>query len=432
MASPSYTGQDDFIPRDAAGNPLPRPGEPGYQPVNMSQGLNALGAMYGGPGGANDAYGPGQGPGSTGATASGGSPYDAQINQLYAGIGKTPDMIDQQGRDFWTSQLAAGNDITGAFQQSAAQTYANMLNGQSSPYQAQNIAGYNNLTGQQSTAQVQQSMPYTGGGTAGAQQHDGFYSSPGASMTANYGTANPATLNSYTQNPYLQQMGQGLQTQFNNNLTMNTLPSLRGGAVAAGGVGGSRQGIAEGLAAAQSNVGADNAITNLYGQDYGNQMNRNLQQYQGDQQFNLGQAGIGLQAANQANQYDLGRRGVDLGYLSANNNYNLGMGGLANQRYGMNQNYQLGLGGLNLQNQGQQLNFYTSQRGQDQTGLALGASLYGQGVDGPWNPINNMNGAISPYTGNGTTTASQGGGATGAIGGALTGAALGKQLGWWG
>lgn len=188
-------------------------------------------------------------------------------------------------------------------------------------------------------------------------------------------------LSSYKQNPYLQDMAKGLQTQFNNNLSFNTLPALRGGAVAAGGVGGSRQGIAEGLATAQSNIGADNAIAGLYGQDYGNQMNRNMQQY------------------------------------------------------GLDQNYSLGLGNQALTNQGQQLGFYTNQRQLDQSGAQLGANLYNQGTNGQWNPINNASGVYNNYTGlNNSTTGGtqQGGGAMGAAGGAMGAAQLAKNLGLFG
>lgn len=188
------------------------------------------------------------------------------------------------------------------------------------------------------------------------------------------GAGSGVNLNAYTQNPYLTQMADGLRTQFNNNLTMNTLPALRGGAVQTGGVGGSRQGIAEGLATSQSNIGADNAIASLYGTDYNNQMNRNLQQYQGDQ------------------------------------SYNLGLGGLSNQKYGMDQN------------------FYTQQRGQDQQGALIGANLYGAGTTGQFGPLTDSANIYSPFTGFGTTSGSTsaGGGLNGILGGAVAGSQLGN------
>lgn len=175
----------------------------------------------------------------------------------------------------------------------------------------------------------------------------------------------------YTQNPYLTQMGQNLQTQFNDNLMQNTLPAIRGGAVAAGGVGGSRQGIAEGLATGQSNTGAANAITNLYGQDFNNSMNRNLQQY------------------------------------------------------GMDQNFYLG-------NQAQNQTFYTQQRGQDLQSIGLGAQLYGNGINGEWSPINNATQAYQPWSGYGSTTTGSTGNNWGAgIGTGLATYQTGTKNGWW-
>lgn len=251
-------------------------------------------------------------------------------------------------------------------------------------------------------------------GMGSGGQYGGYYSPPGGSG-AGGGGVTPASLTAYSQNPYLTKMGEGLQTQFNNNLTQNTLPSLRGGAVAAGGVGGSRQGIAEGLAAGQSNTGAANAITNLYGQDYNNQMNRNLQQYGMDQNFNLGNAGIGAQYAGMANSYDLGRRGLDLGFKNSNNAYDLGSQG------------------LRLQDQGQQMNFYNQQRGLDQNGLVIGGKLYNLGTTGQWNPLNSANGIYNDYSGLGNTTGSTsaGGGLSGILGGALSGAQFGRNMNWW-
>jgi hypothetical protein len=136
--------------------------------------------------------------------------------------------------------------------------------------------------------------------------------------------------------------------------------------------------------------------------------------------------GYGMQAAG---GYGNSRQGV----LEANalKDMNQGLGDSLAGLYG--QSYQFDQGNATAQ-RGQDMNFYTQQRGQDQTGLALGASLFGQGVNGPWNPIQNANAAYTPYTGLGTTTQNtqSGGGWQGALGGALAGASLGKQMGWWG
>lgn len=229
---------------------------------------------------------PGYGGTSTTPAASG-SPYDSQINALYASIGKTPDMIDQQGRDYWTQQLQAGNDISGQFKNSAASTYANMLNGQTSPYQSQNIAGYNSLTG----------SPGATGGTG----------TPSTGGTTSTSTSGAPSLNAYTQSPYLKDVANGITTQFNNQLTRNALPAIRSGAIATGGYGGQRDAIAQGLAVGDSQNGLASALAGLYNNDYQQQMGRNLSQYGLDQNYALG----GL---NSARNYALGNQGQMLNY----------------------------------------------------------------------------------------------------------------------
>ena len=329
------------------------------------------------------------------------------LRNLYGGAGKTGSMIDQPGWDYWSGLQKQGQDITPAFQAATKDVYSQLDTdaGRANPYYAQNRAGFNvldraNAPGfaavqAMNAQQAPQSQPAPEQGPAyqsGGQQSYSFTMPQSAPVSS-------AGLNSYSQNPYLKDMGQGLQQQFNDNLTRNTLPALRGGASMAGQYGGSRQGIAEGLAAAGSNTGAANAITSMYGQDYGQQMSRNLQQYQGDPQFALG------------------NRGADLGFMNSDRNYSLGQGAQA------------------LQGQNQAMNFYSTQRGQDQSGAALGASLYDRGINGPWNPISNANGILAPYAGNGTTTTNSGSGGTNwqqVAAGLGGGAQFGKSMGWWG
>lgn len=121
------------------------------------------------------------------------------------------------------------------------------------------------------------------------------------------------------------------------------------------------------------------------------------------------------------------------GVLEANamKDMNLGLGDSLANLYGADwANEQ----NRNLTTRGQDMGFYTAQRGQDQTGAALGADLYSKGVQGQWSPIKNAADTYSPFTGLGTTTQTQntGGGWGGAVGGALGAAQLGKNMGWWG
>ena len=222
-------------------------------------------------------------------------------------------------------------------------------------------------------------------------------------------------------NPYLPQMADDLTRRSNEALGQN-LQSIRGNSISAGGLGGSRQGVAEGLAISGANDNLQGNLANLYGTDNNNMQNRDLQRYTTDQ-------------GNATQRY-----GVDQGN--------------ATQRYGIDQNnktQQLNIGNnAYLTNQGQMQNFYTNNRQLDQSGQVIGANLYnqgnlgligqGQGVYGigntqqqaPWTVLNNTSGNVSPYTGYGATntqTGTSGGGAMGALGGALGGAQIGKNLG---
>jgi hypothetical protein len=224
-----------------------------------------------------------------------------------------------------------------------------------------------------------------------------------------YADSNAAGLNEYTANPYLDNIAAGITRQSNQNLQENVLPGIGQGAQGAGAYGGSRQGIAEGLAIGRAQSGLNDSLAGLYGGDFNNSMNRNLQKYTSDQGYNLGVGNLGL------------------GYQNSDNAYNLGLGNLA------------------LGNQTGMQNFYSTQRGLDLTQYGLGANMYGQGNSGninagtgiyntgnqylnaPANAMGTFNGLVNGYTGFGTTTGtnSSGGGITGAVGGAIAGANMG-------
>jgi hypothetical protein len=197
------------------------------------------------------------------------------------------------------------------------------------------------------------------------------------------------------QNPYLPAASQAITNQVNQNLQQNQLPGINSGAIAAGGFGGSRQGIAQGLAIGQTNQGLSNSLANL--------------------NFN---------AWNQDQQNALQSRQID-------NSYNLGLGNL-------------GLG----QMQSQQ-NFYTNQRGQDLQQAGLGANLIQSGNSGlqqggqglynlgltqqqaPLNALQSYGQMLSPFTGlnNSNTQTTPGASTVGsALGGALTAAQIWQLL----
>jgi len=147
---------------------------------------------------------------------------------------------------------------------------------------------------------------------------------PGAGFLNKHPEADP---NAYQKNPYLDEMAKGITSQMNQNWTNNLDPSIRSGAMAAGGFGGSRQGVVEANGLNDLNRSLGQNLTNLYGQDYTNSMNRNLQKYGMDQSYNLG-----LRAN------DLGFAGLDaqiaqnnFGNQLAGANFGLNAYGLLNQ-----------------------------------------------------------------------------------------------------
>lgn len=95
-------------------------------------------------------------------------------------------------------------------------------------------------------------------------------------------------------NPYLQQQIDAMSQNMARNVNENVMPGLRSEALASGQYGGSRQGIAEGLAMSRMNQDLAPAITNLLGGSYENAQNRmfgtannlNDQAFQNANQFN--------------------------------------------------------------------------------------------------------------------------------------------------
>lgn len=132
-------------------------------------------------------------------------------------------------------------------------------------------------------------------------------------------------------NPYLSSQANAITNQANQNLMNYQLPGVRSGAMAAGGFGGSRQGIAEGLAIGQTNQGITNSLAGLYGNAYAQD-----QQIQAQKDMQSQSLGAQERIAGMQNQTarDLGFGNLGLGYTQAGNNYTLGLGqlGLGNRQ----------------------------------------------------------------------------------------------------
>lgn len=107
------------------------------------------------------------------------------------------------------------------------------------------------------------------------------------------------------ENPFLQQQIDALQTDFGNLFRQQILPGIQGEAVSVGGVGGARQGIAQGLAAEGIAQEFGQAAGNLRFQAFG----------QGTEAARAGLAGSLAQPGAQQAQLNLGMAQAGLPFL---------------------------------------------------------------------------------------------------------------------
>lgn len=243
---------------------------------------------------------------------------------------------------------------------------------------------------------------------------------PGQVSAGQYGSYNAPTQT----NQYTEQQANALTAQSNANL-QSQLASIGSNFQGNGSYGSNRQGAAQGAAAGTSQAALNSTLANLRSGNYQNDVTNSLQQQQLNNSYNLGLGGLGVQYGNLA-----------LGNKNADQNYALGQG-------------QIGLGYYNGANSAQnnQNNFYTAQRGQDLQSIALGSSLYGQGVNGnlglgqgmyntgntayqaPQNALNNYANTLNQFSGLGGSSTTTGQNASNPLGGAIGGALAGSQLG---
>ena len=254
------------------------------------------------------------------------------------------------------------------------------------------------------------------------------------------------------QNPYLQQMGDALVQQNTQNLQRNVLPSISSAAMAAGGYGGSRQGVVESNAISDLNTANANGLASLYGGAYNTNLqydlgrrNNDLGYFGAANSYDLGRRNNDLGYFGAANSYDLGRRNNDLGYFGAANSYDLGRRNNDLGYFGAANSYNLGMGNLGLgyagldrqiandnMSWGQQgynnnMGLWGQLMNNNQTGIGAGTNIQNT-PQGYWQQFGNQYNSIGQ--GYGTQTSSGGGGNP--IMGALGGAQLGSQVAnWW-
>lgn len=247
----------------------------------------------------------------------------------------------------------------------------------------------------------------------------------GASSGTSYGSASSgvtrptqrASLTAYQKNPYLDEMAGDITTQVNNNLQRNILPNIRAESIAAGGYGDSRNAITDALAVGETNRNLSGALSNLYGTDYNNQMNRNMQQYGIDNQTSLGWA------AN-----DLGWGNLALGNKQADNSYNLGMGNLGLGYANLNRNIRNDANNWALQGANLLNNTWNQTNANNAGALGAAGNIQNTALN-YWQQFGNQANAFGQ--GYGTSTQSGGGGNPfmGALGGWQLGGQFGNMFG---
>lgn len=285
-------------------------------------------------------------------------------------------------------------------------TAGNTITGAGDPYNMAALTG-GQQAGQMPQGQQQGGTPQGTGHAYEAGQYSG-QADPMAglfpsSQASNFSFSQSSPQGNYTPSPYLDQQANAIKTQYGQQFNEQVLPGLRDKFVGAGGLGGSRQGIAEGLAAGRSQQGLAGALANLYGNDYEQSQNRSLQ---------AGIAGnsAAIQGRGMELQYDLGRLNSERGFYSTNRGQDL-------QQMGLGAGL-MGQGNLGLLNQG--------------------SGIYGLGQQenqAPWQAIQNYNGILQPgYNLGGSVTQTNPGPNQGqsALGGAASGAAIGSSFGPWG
>ncbi len=253
---------------------------------------------------------------------------------------------------------------------------------------------------------------------------------PQVQSDGGYSDAMSQILSGQANNPMLGQISQDIANTTTQNLQRNVLPGIRSGAALAGGYGGSRQGVAEGLAISDMNNQLIQAQNQLYGQAHEAAQGRMAQmtgqlsaQDLAAQQAN---AANSLAAQGQANDWLLGNRGIDAQMAQASasmansaSNRDLGFAELAfKQRQADISNALTGAGVLGSASQ---------------IPLSNMQGLYNVGNTFQGAPMQNLqqySQNLLPWSGLGATQVNtQPGGGGNPIGGAMGGALAGAQLG---
>ncbi len=228
--------------------------------------------------------------------------------------------------------------------------------------------------------------------TATAAMQGGAPGQQGAPR-ATYSDALSRMYSGQIDNPYLDQQAQNITNMATRNFQEQVAPSIRAGSQMSGGFGGSRQGIAEGLAMSRMNQDLGSSLTNLYGSAYENAQNRMgqaaLQEAGFANQASMQQANLSAQQAMQQKQLEQQRYGMD-------QNYDLTRRGQANQ-------FALGDRSQTLEEQRFGASLLPMANQQYMNGLGQLGSIGQQQFNAPWQALQNYAGIVMPGSQLGST-----------------------------
>lgn len=378
-------------------------------------------------------------------------------------ITRTPGLVDYFQQQFQAGQNGANYAGLNSMQANALNSQANYLGSDAAlaGYNAQNSVGnylVNGLLGNGNQVRSLSSgaapvYGASGGSTPAATTSAGAgptsaskygewampsaTSVPQVTSDGGYQDAMSQVLSGTPNNPYLQQISGDIANQATQNFQRNVLPSIQAGAALAGGYGGSRQGIAEGLAMSDLNNQILQNQNQLYGTAYENAAQRQAAMTGQLSAQNLAasqaNAANSLAGQQQANDWVLGNRGIAAqesaaAASSANalNSYNLGMA-----RLGFDQQQATianALTGAGLLQSGSQIPLSNLQ-GLYNVGTTFQTDQQNQ-LNAPMQNLQQYSQALLPWSGLGATQISTApGGGSNPVGGAMGGALMGAQLG---
>lgn len=235
--------------------------------------------------------------------------------------------------------------------------------------------------------------------------------SPSVDMTAarrGQGVLNPTNamynlLSGKPDNQYLDKQAGAITDQLTRNLNENVMPGIRSEALISGQYGGSRQGIAEGLAASRLNQDLAPALTGMYAGAHENAQQRMFG------------------TANALNQQAFQNAQANAGLNMQGQQFNANLG-LQNNQQLMAKNAQ------NLNNRMQGLNILgTTQNMQDSNYASILNSLQNP-QNTNWQNLAQYSGIINPMVGGSTSQDMNKNKFAGAAGGALAGGMLGASM----